>query len=302
MSTNGSEVGNALVRRADEAVQIQGAFSSGEAFDNAQRIAKALASSTIVPKDYIGNIPNVLVAMELANRIGASVFAVMQNMDVIHGRPGLRATFVIATVNASGRFSPIRFRFEGEEGADDWGCRAVAVDRESGEECIGALITIKLAKAEGWYTRNGTKWKTMPEQMLMYRAAAWWSRVFCPERTLGMHTTDELDDFSDVQRGAPSNGTRNLNELLTATEVADEPKAEPATDGAVAVAAQLYQHTLHRRRPDLLESDFDRRGWLASVLDGRSDEDAFTVADYRRAIVALEAGEGPAREPGEDDE
>jgi hypothetical protein len=176
------------------------------------------------------------------------------------------------------------------------------VDRESGEECIGALITIKLAKAEGWYTRNGTKWKTMPEQMLMYRAAAWWSRVFCPERTLGMHTTDELDDFSDVQRGAPSNGTRNLNELLTATEVADEPKAEPATDGAVAVAAQLYQHTLHRRRPDLLESDFDRRGWLASVLDGRSDEGAFTVADYRRAIVALEAGEGPAREPGEDDE
>jgi hypothetical protein len=87
----------------------------------------------------------------------------MQNLDIIHGRPGWRATFIIATMNASNRFTPLRFRWEGKAGTDTWGCRAVAKDRESGEECIGALITLATAKAEGWSAKNGSKWKTIPE-------------------------------------------------------------------------------------------------------------------------------------------
>ena len=98
-------------------------------------MAKALSSSSLVPEAYRNNLPNVLIAMELAGRIGVSVFAAMQNLDIIHGRPSWRATFLIATVNASGRFSPLRFRFQGTEGKDDWGCRCYAVDRETKEEC-----------------------------------------------------------------------------------------------------------------------------------------------------------------------
>jgi len=172
-------------------------FGAGaEGFETAQRIGKALASSTLVPEAYRGNLPNVLVAMELAHRIGASVFAVMQNMDVVHGRPSLRSTFLIATVNASGRFTPLRWRFQGEEGTDGWGCRTVAIERESGEECLGPLVTIATAKAEQWYARNGSKWKTIPELMLMYRSAGWWTRVYCPEMSLGMRTSDEYEDMA----------------------------------------------------------------------------------------------------------
>jgi hypothetical protein len=170
------------------------AFASEGNFAAAQRMAKGLASSTLVPEAYRNNIPNVLIAMELATRIGASVFSIMQNIDMIHGRPSWRATFLIATVNACGRFTPLRFRWEGQAGTDAWGCRAVAKDREDGEECIGALITLALAKSEGWASKNGSKWKTMPEQMLMYRAAAFWTRVYAPEKTLGMHTSDEMED------------------------------------------------------------------------------------------------------------
>ncbi|HXG69957.1 MAG TPA: recombinase RecT [Gemmatimonadaceae bacterium] len=171
-----------------------GAFSSDSNFSAAQRMAKALAASSLVPEAYRNNIPNVLIAMELASRIGASVFAVCQNMDIIHGRPSMRATFLIATVNACGRFTPLRFRFTGKEGTDEWGCRAYAKDRESGEECVGSLITIALAKAEGWAGKSGSKWKTMPEQMLMYRAASFWTRVYAPEQSLGMQTADEAID------------------------------------------------------------------------------------------------------------
>lgn len=175
------------------------AFSSASNFESAQRMAKALAASTLVPKAYQNNLPNVLIAMELASRIRASVFAVMQNLDIIHGRPSWRALFLIATVNSSGRFTPIRYKFEGKPNTDAWGCVAVAKDRESGEELEGPLVTIALAKAEGWYSKEGSKWKTIPQLMLMYRSAGWWARVYCPELSLGMQTDQEVIDTTGVE-------------------------------------------------------------------------------------------------------
>lgn len=170
------------------------AFANEGNFTAAQRMAKGLASSSLVPQAFQNNIPNVLIAMELATRIGASVFAVMQNLDIIHGRPSWRATFLIATVNACGRFTPLRYRWVGTPGKDDWGCFAVAKDRESGEECVGPTVTMAMAKAEGWATKSGSKWKTLPSLMFCYRSAAFWTRVYAPELSLGMHTGDEMED------------------------------------------------------------------------------------------------------------
>lgn len=199
---------------SDAAINV---FSGQGAFEAGQRMAKALASSSLVPKEYQGNVPNVLIAMEAASRIGASVFAVMQNLDVIHGRPSWRATFLIATVNACGRFSPLRFRFQGTEGTDSWGCRCVARDRETGEECVGTLITLALAKSEGWTSKNGSKWKTMPEQMLCYRAAAFWTRVYAPELSLGMQTAEEVADVHGVVGGyaAPHVAAAAFGDVMT---------------------------------------------------------------------------------------
>jgi hypothetical protein len=174
------------------------AFSSTDAFAAGQRMAKAISLSSLLPKEYQDNIPNVMIAMELANRIGMPVLAVMQNIDMIHGRPSWRATFLIATVNTCGRFSALRYRFEGERGSSSWGCCAVAKDRETGEELVGELITIKMADDEGWSKKAGSKWKTMPGQMLRYRAAAFWSRVYAPELSLGMHTAEEVEDIGHV--------------------------------------------------------------------------------------------------------
>jgi len=181
-----------------EKTEIQRSADS-EAFALAQREAGAWSSSSLVPQAYQGNIPNVLIAMEMAKRIGASVMAVMQNLHIIHGKPAFGASFLIATVNGSGRFTPIRYRMEGDEGDGTWGCRAYATDRESGDECVGPVVTIGIAKAEGWLGKNGSKWKTMPELMLHYRAAAFWTRVYCPELSMGIHTTEEMEDVRDVQ-------------------------------------------------------------------------------------------------------
>jgi hypothetical protein len=225
---------------ATQQSQPLSAFSSENAFVSVQRMAKALASSTLVPDSYRGeaNLGNCIIALELSQRIGASVMAVMQSMVPIHGKPTWSAAFLIATVNSCGRFSPMRFRWVGKEGADDWGCRAYAVEREGNLELVGALVTIAMAKAEGWYGKSGSKWKTMPEQMLQYRAAAFWTRAYAPEIALGMHTSEEIHDTQASQQVVqPSVATTVTSSVVDVTPNPPEPKRKKKVEPeAIAVA------------------------------------------------------------------
>jgi len=56
-----------------------------------------------------------------------------------------------------------------------------------------------MAEAEGWSTKPGSKWKTMPELMLRYRAAAFFARIYAPDITLGMQTSEESMDIEPRQ-------------------------------------------------------------------------------------------------------
>jgi hypothetical protein len=191
------------------------AFASQSNYEAAKRMATALSQSTIVPKDYQGNIANCLVAMELAGRTGASVMMVMQNLHVIQGRPSWSATFLVASINASGRFTPIRYEMMGEAGSDSYGVRAVASDKATGDVLEGEWITWAMVKGEGWLSKAGSKWKTMPGQMFRYRAASFWARAYAPEISLGMHTSDEVTDF---HASNATSGARDLNAALEAAE------------------------------------------------------------------------------------
>lgn len=172
-------------------VARSGVFASEHSFELAQRMAKAFASSGLVPKDYQGNTANALIALELANRIGASPIMVAQNLHVIHGRPSWSSSFIIAAINTCGKFSPLRFKAEGT--GDGRTITAFAID-PSGEVLEGPPVSITMAKAEGWYDRAGSKWKTMPELMLRYRSAAFFGRLYAPEILLGMRTQEEEED------------------------------------------------------------------------------------------------------------
>lgn len=172
-----------------------------QAFELVQRQAKMLSASTLVPKEFQGNMGNCAIALNIAKRLGADPFMVIQNIDIIHGRPSFRATFLIAMVNASGRFTPLQFRMAGE--GQNRSCVAWAKDKETSEVVEGTEITMAMAKAEGWSTKSGSKWLTMPEQMLRYRAAAFFARIYAPDITLGMQTSDELRDAPEVRNVTP---------------------------------------------------------------------------------------------------
>ena len=216
------------------------AFSNAASFESAQRMALALVSSNIVPEQYRGkdNIGNAIVALEMAQRIGASPLAVMQNLNIIHGRPSWSSTFIIAALNSCGRFAPIRFEVTGD--GDDRSCIAWTTDK-TGERLEGPPASIAMAKAEGWYAKNGSKWKTMPELMLRYRAAAFFGRLYAPDVLNGMHATEEVEDIGssprnvtartespildDVQAPAPAAEV----EVLPPAKKAKAAKAEPVT-------------------------------------------------------------------------
>jgi hypothetical protein len=163
-------------------------FASHDGFELAQRAAKALASSDLVPQQFKGNVANCLLALETAARVRVSPLAVMQNLYVVQGKPMWSAQFVIAAVNASGRFSPLRFRAipDGNGGVIAW-----ARDLSDGEVLEGPPVTMKMAEAEGWLGKAGSKWKTMPELMLRYRAAAFFGRLYAPDILSGMRVVEE---------------------------------------------------------------------------------------------------------------
>ena len=175
-----------------------GAFSTIEAFEHWQRVAKMVSESNIVPANYQKNVANVMIAIEMANRIGVSPFMVMQNLDIIKGKPSWSSTFIISAINSCGRFEPLRFVFEGEKKTDDFGCRAITKDK-NGQTCEGPLVNWRMVKAEGWLEKSGSKWKTMPELMFQYRAASFFGRLYAPDILNGMHSVEEIHDFVVVK-------------------------------------------------------------------------------------------------------
>lgn len=180
-------------------------YANSENFENAQRVAKSLASSDLVPKEYSGKMANCLVALEIAHRTNSSPLMVMQNLNIIHGRPSWSSTYIIAAVNASKKFTPLRFEMSGE--GDSRQCIAWAKDKD-GERLESPVVSIKMAKDEGWHGKSGSKWKTMPELMLRYRAAAFFGRLYAPEILMGMHTEYEMRDMGTVvDRGTSHAGS-----------------------------------------------------------------------------------------------
>lgn len=190
----------------------QSIYQSGDSFALAQRMAQSLAASSIVPDSYRGQqgLANCLVALEIANRLGTSPLMVMQNMQVVHGRPVWSSSFLIGLINSSGRYSPLRFAYDNPENPS--ACYAYATDLRTGEQLRGSTITMAMAQSEGWLGRKGSKWQTMPAQMLMYRAASFWARMYASDLTLGIRLQDEVVDIEEVRVATEPEGVAPLSQ------------------------------------------------------------------------------------------
>ena len=170
-----------------------GIFGTSDNFIMAGQMAKALSQSTLVPKEYQGNEANCMIAIDISIRLKTSPFLVMQNLDVIQGRPSWSAKSLIGMINASSRYD-MELQFDEKQDAKGKPFSCQCWTTKGGRRVDGPVIDMDMAIAEGWVGKNGSKWKTMPQVMLRYRAASFFSRMNCPEISMGLYTSDELID------------------------------------------------------------------------------------------------------------
>lgn len=232
-------------------------------FETMQRVCKMFASSELVPDMYKASdknpiekaVSNCMIAIEIAQRIGASPLMVMQNMVPIYGKPSWSSKFLVATVNTCGRFNPLQYRFTEKgmlgmvEYTDyvwdnatrskkpvvkqfdgkkimDIECVAYTTAKGSDQVLESSPVSIRLAIQEGWYTKNGSKWQTMTKQMLMYRAASFWTSAYAPELSMGMRTVEEQQDIytefeevTDVKEEVAKEKEHNANKTTIAIDL-----------------------------------------------------------------------------------
>lgn len=180
-------------------------WQSRDAFNQTLRMAQMLSQSSLVPQNYQNKPQDCFIAIDIASRLGCSPIYVMQNLYVVKGKPSWAGQACMAIIMASNRFTNVRLCYVGKPGADDRGCCVKATRLCDGEEVQGTLVTMAMAKGEGW--TSNSKWRTMPEQMLGYRAASFFARLHCPDALMGLQTDDEIVDVDSAKKS-------NLTDIL----------------------------------------------------------------------------------------
>lgn len=190
---------------------------------------------------------NCMIALDVATRIGASPLMIMQNLVIIYGKPSWSSKFLIATVNTCGRFEPLKYKFieKGKVGKIniteyvwdratnskkpvtrefdgtkimDIECVAYTNAKKCEDVLISSPVSIRMAIEEGWFTKNGSKWQTMPKQMLMYRSASFWTSAYAPEISMGMRTVEEVEDTEHVELREGDNEQNSIEQIKAERE------------------------------------------------------------------------------------
>ena len=171
-------------------------YQSTESFEFAQRQAKSLAESNLVPITYQGQkgLSNCLVALEMSKRMNLSPLTVMQNLNIIHGRPSWSAAFVSSQILGCNRFKNFDYIVAGKDESLSVQCQAIRL--EDNKLVKGTAVTMKMARQEGW-TKN-SKYQSMPELMLRNRAATFFGRQYIPDLLLGVQTSEEVVDIQPI--------------------------------------------------------------------------------------------------------
>ena len=171
-------------------------YQSTESFEFAQRQAKSLCESDLVPSSYQGQkgLSNCLVALEMSKRMNLSPLTVMQNLNVIHGKPSWSAQFISSQIIGCGRFKNFDYVVTGKD--ENLAVQCQATRLEDNKLVKGTAVTMKMARQEGW-TKN-SKYQSMPEYMLKNRAATFFGRQYIPDLLLGVQTSEEVVDIQPI--------------------------------------------------------------------------------------------------------
>ena len=172
-------------------------YSDVTTYNQYMKMAECLAHSEMIPQNYRNKPESVLVAIDVARQVQMSPLMVMQNLYIIQGKPSWSANYCASVIKTN--FTNVKVELQGE--GLKRGCRIIATDK-NGNLCEGTRVTIEMAKQEGWFSKTGSKWQTMPDQMLIYRAYSFFARAYCPDKLLGIHDEFENLDITKIEQKA----------------------------------------------------------------------------------------------------
>lgn len=227
-------------------------------FELEQRKAKAFVATDFFPAhlrkgDKEATIGAAIIVLDLAQRMNLGALEVAQSIYIIHGKPSFETKFLVARLNSSGL---LKGRLNTILSPDGQSAHCEAVDAQTGQLLRGTTITMDMARREGWLSKNGSKWQTMPELMMKYRAQSFFINEFFPEVKYGLKTSDEAEDINEIKEMPKADQTKNLNEFLAK---AAQKKAEPTE--AIIETAPLEIDVNEEVLPlDALQNELVARG------------------------------------------
>ncbi|EZQ12098.1 hypothetical protein [Acinetobacter sp. Ver3] len=306
---------------------VEASFNTYRGFQAMSHMAESLANSTIIPeafrntimvKDRYDNnakkwlykpehnpngVSNCIIALNMAQRLGADPMMIMQNLYLVDGRPSWSSQFIIAAINSCGRYSPLRFDITGGDeemeipyAVTEWEynketrkrepvdsnkvarvknlkCVAWVIEKATGERLESSPITMELAVKEGWFQKNGSKWQTMPEQMLRYRAASFFGRIYAPDLLMGLRThEEELDSIIDITpEPAPQ------DEPTTLANIQKNVVKNVATNDQISTSNDVEEKNVSAKKPTSTEV---RKEYLDRIAQIGNAKDLETVIPF----------------------
>lgn len=165
-------------------------------FDDAWRIATALANSGMTPKDI--NTPEKCLAIIMAGaEIGMPPFQALQSFAIINGRPTIWGDGMMAVARAGG--AKVSEWSTGTLDAGDFTafCKVTRADTSESIERSFSMDDAKRAKLWGKRGASGqdTPWITYPARMIQMRARAWALRDGCADILRGIKMAEEVQDI-----------------------------------------------------------------------------------------------------------
>jgi hypothetical protein len=192
-------------------------------------LGATLCKTDFVPKDFRGKPEAATAAILAGKSLGMDPLSALQNIFVIHGRPGLYARTMHALVIAQGH------EFHRTEATPQ--SVTVQARRKGSTEWQSFTWTMDRATVAG-YVKTNAKYKENPVEMLYAKALSEACRVIAPDVLTGVaaYAVEELEDMGERPAVKPAAGIQALA-AMAAAPVASEPAARAQDWHGLADAA-----------------------------------------------------------------
>lgn len=151
----------------------------------ATELAERLSKSSLLPKDMIGKMPDILVTILAGQEMGFAPMASLRAFNVIGGKPVLGADGMVALVLGSG----LAVYFERVAESDS---EVTYETLRVGSKAPPRRCTWTMAMAKTAALHMKDNWRTFPRAMLASRAKSELARDVYPDVLAGCYTEDEV--------------------------------------------------------------------------------------------------------------